>query len=69
MIHLVLYEVLVHTLCMQPHELCPRRNVVYYKLCRVDTVTLWEAAVIKSLITERSCAISIKSVDAIETRL
>lgn len=34
-----------------------------------QTLTLWEAAVIKSLVTERSCTISINSVDAIEKRL
>lgn len=32
-------------------------------------MALWEAAVIKSLITERSCAISINSVDAIEKNI
>lgn len=35
----------------------------------VDTVTLWEAVMIKTLITERLCAISINTVHTIEEKL
>lgn len=35
----------------------------------VDTVTLWEAVMIKTLITERLCAISINTVHKIEEKL